>query len=464
MTFADDTLGVFTTCKPFRGADGVYQHLALKSWADLALPVMLIGNDEGTADAAALYGFKHAPVAGAGYPTLGHLFETARAHFDAPALCYMNADILLPPDAGSPLGVLAHAARDRLLLATARRRNLPLPHRHDGAPERRDVAALIRQLDADYGAWDGPLAIDMVLFSRALFADLPALKIGRMGWDNWALWQARAAGAAVVDASADMALYHPIHEYGSGSGGWRAYWSGDDVRANLAAVGERRLSLDDATTHYLQDGRLRDRAGLSDADAAAFRARLSADPDRSIRGGLKVLSDLVADRVANPAADHNVVDVARMILWRSGRYAPFRDLATPAPLGRPEDVAALLTEPADAAAETLEDWVNRDSADRLLAARAESRPIYVHGTGGYARRALPVLRRLGAEPDALLTPAAYKTEEALDGVPVQAVEDLMLGPEQGRPAPMVLVASGAAAEILDRYRALGLSEGTDVLI
>ena len=51
----------FTTGKPFRGADGIIQRNALKSWKllDPDVEVIVFGDEEGAAEVCADYGLRH---------------------------------------------------------------------------------------------------------------------------------------------------------------------------------------------------------------------------------------------------------------------------------------------------------------------------------------------------------------------------------------------------------------------
>ena len=44
-----------------------------------------------------------------------------------------------------------------------------------------------------------PAGSDYFLFPRHLFAEIPEFAIGRAGWDNWMIYQARRQGWPVVD-------------------------------------------------------------------------------------------------------------------------------------------------------------------------------------------------------------------------------------------------------------------------
>src|SRR5258708_31508603 len=58
-------------------------------------------------------------------------------------------------------------------------------------------------------------SIDYFAFRRGLYAELPALLIVRIWWDNLLLWKAREVGAAVVDATYVMIslLQNPAYGY-----------------------------------------------------------------------------------------------------------------------------------------------------------------------------------------------------------------------------------------------------------
>ena len=56
-------LTIFATPKPFRGHIAVIQRNAIRSWTLLrpACEIILMGNDEGTAEIAAEFGVRHVP-------------------------------------------------------------------------------------------------------------------------------------------------------------------------------------------------------------------------------------------------------------------------------------------------------------------------------------------------------------------------------------------------------------------
>src|SRR5271165_2431340 len=101
MTREPVSFTLFTTCKPFSGLHSVIQRNAVASW--LALEprpeVLLIGDDEGTAEAAAELGGTHvgSPLTNEfGTPLVSDLFQRAHELGHGLVLVFLNADILLP--------------------------------------------------------------------------------------------------------------------------------------------------------------------------------------------------------------------------------------------------------------------------------------------------------------------------------------------------------------------------------
>ena len=94
---------IFAIPKPFKGHIDVIQRNAIQSWTKLSplCEVILYGDDEGTAEAAARYGVR----ARAGHrrnefgtPLLNGLFEKTQQIASNDLICYVNGDIMLIDD------------------------------------------------------------------------------------------------------------------------------------------------------------------------------------------------------------------------------------------------------------------------------------------------------------------------------------------------------------------------------
>src|SRR5712692_3944976 len=96
-------LTIFSIPKAFRGHIGVIQRNAIVSWTHLRPrpEIILLGDDEGTAEVARELGLRHLPQVACsdhGTPLLSDLFRQAEAAAASPFLCYVNADIILVSD------------------------------------------------------------------------------------------------------------------------------------------------------------------------------------------------------------------------------------------------------------------------------------------------------------------------------------------------------------------------------
>src|SRR5882724_4764180 len=93
-------LTIFTIPKAFVGHVGVIQRNAIRSWTLLEPrpEIILLGNDEGTAQVARELGLRHIPEITSnqhGTPLLNDMFRRAELNASSPLLCYVNADIVL---------------------------------------------------------------------------------------------------------------------------------------------------------------------------------------------------------------------------------------------------------------------------------------------------------------------------------------------------------------------------------
>ena len=250
-------LTLFTTAKPFEGHSGVIQRNALKSWTLLHpdVEVILFGADAGAAETARELGLRHEPHVDRnrfGTKRLDYMFARAQKIARHDMLCYCNCDIILLPEFCGAL------RRVRLWHA----RFLMVGRRWDT-----DIAAPLDFSDAGWGKRAKELAlaqgvqqpawsIDYFAFARGLYAEMPALVIGRVWWDHWLVWKAREEGAAVVDASEVVTAIHQNHDYGYHPAGAKGVWTDEQAKENYELAGGlwHLLTMDDATHILSADG------------------------------------------------------------------------------------------------------------------------------------------------------------------------------------------------------------------
>lgn len=259
-------LTLFTAPKPFTNPHiALIQHNALRSWKAMGsdVEVALIGSEEGIAEAAAEYGFRHlpdVPVNQLGTPLISGIFQLGREVNQSPLLAYVNADIILFPDFLDVAQKVAEKLPKFLLVG----QRWDLEVTEPLSFESEWVDPLRRR------TWrDGKLHVragsDYFVFPRVCFQEIPDFSVGRAGWDNWMIFKARREGWAVVDCSSDLDIIHQNHDYSHLPGGqshYRLPETGENIR--LAGGYRTIFDLDDAS-HRLARGTIepmpRDRKG-----------------------------------------------------------------------------------------------------------------------------------------------------------------------------------------------------------
>jgi hypothetical protein len=250
-------LTIFSMPKAFRGHIGAIQRNALKSWT-LLRPrpeIILFGSDDGTAEVAVELGAKHiAEIASneRGAPLLSDMFKRAESAATAQLLCYVNADILLPGEFMEAVQMARAKFANSLLVSG--RINI-------GVTEELDFTAgweqrLRSRSDAMSG---GPTAIDVFVFWKGTYAQVPDFAIGRLWFDQWLIKAALQQKLPVVDASIVAPVLHQNHDYNHVAGGAEQVWRGTEPRENLRLYGSKPHSytLLDVTHELAADGSVR---------------------------------------------------------------------------------------------------------------------------------------------------------------------------------------------------------------
>lgn len=204
----------FTTAKPFKAHDGVIQRNALKSWTLLHpdVEVILFGDDEGAAEVCAELGLRHEPhverhESGAKY--LSYMFDRAQKITRHGYLCYSNCDIIFTDDIARAVQT-ASAWRKRFLMV-AQRWDTDITQPLDFA--RPDWGKQVRSFAKTTGFQRSEHWIDVFLFTKGLYLDMPPLIVGHCYWDNWMIWKAVSEGVPVLDASDAFIPVHQNHGY-----------------------------------------------------------------------------------------------------------------------------------------------------------------------------------------------------------------------------------------------------------
>jgi hypothetical protein len=231
-------LTVFSAPKAFVGEIGEIQRRALASWVALGGEVVVVGDEEGVADAARAAGAAHVPAierTAHGTPRLDSVFEEIDGIAANPLRCFVNADVILHDDLLVAVQAVSEGNQRFLLVGQTR----------------------------EEGRLRGAAALDYFVFPAGLYDQVPPFAIGRACFDNWLVWRARQEGV-VVDATRAVFAEHQRHDYEHLEGGKAEAYYGEEAARNLdLAGGKSHLYTIHDASHVLVDGQLRRNIGAT---------------------------------------------------------------------------------------------------------------------------------------------------------------------------------------------------------
>jgi len=222
-------LTIFAVPKPFHDHIGVIQRNAIRSWTSLrpACEVILMGNEEGTAEVAAEFGVRHVPDVARntfGTPLVSDLFQQAQQLSGRNLFCYVNSDIVLMSDFMEAVQRVSEQ-KNRFLLV-AHRWNLDVKEVFEF---KSDWEEKLRTRAKEFGTLAGVTSLDVFVFPRGLLGEIPAFAVGRPGWDNWMLYRTRSLSVPLVDAPPVVTAVHQNHHYSHHPQGKTGLWNGDEA-------------------------------------------------------------------------------------------------------------------------------------------------------------------------------------------------------------------------------------------
>lgn len=201
---------IFSTCKPWTDeVDAMMQRNAITSWTLLlGVDVLLIGDDEGTAEFAEEMGVRHIPeveTTKRGTPLVPSLWDVATRNAVSGVLAYVNADIVLLSDFVTAT-VRVATQKDQFLLVGQRYNThlrKPIDFTGDWQAKMREFAArghLYAECAIDYFVWRGDF-----------WGELPLMAVGRYTWDNVLIGAAVRHSVDMVDATGSITAIHQLH-------------------------------------------------------------------------------------------------------------------------------------------------------------------------------------------------------------------------------------------------------------
>jgi hypothetical protein len=252
-------LTIFTIPKPFKGHIATIQRNAIRSW-QLLRPrpeIILLGNEEGAAQIAAELGLLHEPQIASneyGTPLLDDLFRRAELRASSQWMCYVNADILLLSDFA--IAVERVTKTFGKFLCVSKRMNIDVPQTIKFAAEwETPIKARCREI----GQPGDHTSIDVFVFPKGAYRNVPDFGIGRLWFDQWLIKAARVEEIPVVDLSLVAPVLHQNHDYNHVDGGRERIWRGKEAERNLRLYGgvKHACTLLDVTHELTADGTFR---------------------------------------------------------------------------------------------------------------------------------------------------------------------------------------------------------------
>lgn len=188
-----------------------------------------------------------------GTPLLDFVFRRAQDLARNDTMCYVNSDIILMNDLSTSLQEIKF---DKFLVA-GQRWDLDIKKPLDFGMT--DWENRLRRIVTQYGSLHPPAGIDYFVFTRDCLGPLPPFAVGRVGWDNWFIYNSRARGVPVIDVTQRAMAVHQNHNYNHIPKRTGDRWEGPESIRNLELMGRKiyEWSLEDADWFLSGNGLLK---------------------------------------------------------------------------------------------------------------------------------------------------------------------------------------------------------------
>ena len=226
---------IITTPKAFDGQFDAIQRNAITSWTRLVPrpEVILMGDDEGTAEVASELGASNIPSVERnhwGTPLFSSVLSLGQEAAAYPVVCYVNSDIMLMGDFSDAVQRIVGHFGNRDFMLVGRKTSIDLVGPWDFSSPSWDDR--LRGLARDKGKYVTQDS-DFFVFRRGMFSDVPPFAVGRCFWTQWLMYTVRQRGIPLIDATAVIDSIEPRHDYSHAiSTGGAKRLSGPEYEAN----------------------------------------------------------------------------------------------------------------------------------------------------------------------------------------------------------------------------------------
>jgi hypothetical protein len=207
-------LTIFTAPKPFNNPHiATIQWNAISSWKALGpdVQVILLGNDAGIRETAQELDVQHIGEVHCndlGTPLIGSLFDLTRRSSQTPFYMIINTDIILFSECKTSMEKV-QAQADQFLIV-GQRWDLDVREKLDFSDGWQEKLKQRLKVEGHLHPRGGS---DYFIFPETCYQTVPNFAIGRAGWDNWMIYEARRRGWKAIDGTSDIQIIHQDHDY-----------------------------------------------------------------------------------------------------------------------------------------------------------------------------------------------------------------------------------------------------------
>lgn len=241
---------IFGTPRKFSGHFGLIQRNAIGSWVQLKPrpQVLLMGNEEGTAEVCAEFGVTHVPDIECnefGTPLVSSMIARAEELARHNLMLLIATDIILLSDFMQAVQLVSEVKTRFVLVGRRWDVNLRKPCDFENPAWEHQLREYITQ----HGVLHSVTAGDFFLFPKGFWGNFPPFAIGRTTVDNWMYYRTLALRGALVDLSPTVTIIHQQHDYSHHPQGKDGVWTGPEAKRNLELAGgySHVFTLKDAT-------------------------------------------------------------------------------------------------------------------------------------------------------------------------------------------------------------------------
>ncbi len=245
---------IFTIPKSFDNSYiSIIQYNAISSWTKIKdCEVILVGDDEGVSEVASKLNIKHIPdvkINEQGTPLLDSAFELVKKNSKNDILVYVNADIILTKNLIKTIEKLP----TKKFLAVGQRIDLDVNKLIDFNDLNWETNLEIKsKKEGEIHSFAG---IDYFIFQKESFENIPPFAVGRIGWDNWMIYEAKKKKMKVVDVTNSMIAIHQNHDYPDLNKG-KARKTNPEAIKNISFIKNKRntYTIEDANWKMTKQG------------------------------------------------------------------------------------------------------------------------------------------------------------------------------------------------------------------